>query len=68
MHLRRWLQLSNRSLLSLSQEARIAYDTALRAKRGVPVSLPTAQKLSAATGGDVTVDELVNPTTGEGAA
>ncbi len=47
------------SLSAVMRRSGVAYTTALRAKRGEPVALPAAKKISAATDGLVTVAELV---------
>lgn len=62
MRLRDWLDAdANRTIQQLARDADIAYPTAWKASQGKPVTYGVAKRLSAATGGEVSIDELCEP-------
>jgi hypothetical protein len=56
--LRRWLKRRQRSLASVARDAEVSYGTAHKAVRGLAVSVESALKLSAATGGEIKARDL----------
>lgn len=62
MRLADWLAADPaRTIQKLSRDAVVAYPTAHKAAHGEPVQYATAKKLSAATAGAVSIDELCEP-------
>ena len=62
MRLADWLAAKpERTIQQLARDAVVAYPTAHKAAHGEPVQYGTAKKLSAATNGEVTIDELCEP-------
>lgn len=62
MRLREWLDADPaRTIDKLKMRAGIAYPTAWKAASGRPVSYAVAKKISEATGGAVSIDELCEP-------
>lgn len=54
-------------MASLQRSTGLAYSTVLYAKQGRPVSWPTAKRISSATGGEVSVVVLCEPSCSEAA-
>ena len=66
MTLSDWLALEDRArgrgaLKRLEFATRISYTTLMNAKKGIRVSYDSAQRISMATNGAVTIDELCAP-------
>ena len=56
-----WLEREGMSVLRASQEARVCWAVANKAKKGEPLGRDTAAKLSAITNGDVSAASLAFP-------
>ena len=64
-----WLERSGKSLSQVQRAAGVAYTTALAVKRGEALSRrDVAEKISEATGGEVSPEELLWPERGGEAA
>lgn len=62
MTLKEWVAKQGRGALTRIQESTgLAYSTVLHAVGGNPIEYATAKKISAATGGEVTVADLLEP-------
>ena len=69
MRLRDWMtDYSTESVRKFAEKAHVSHETVYKAIAGAEVSWKTAKAISAATGGDVTPFELVEPGESEGAA
>lgn len=57
-----WVEKQERGTLKrIERQHGVAYMTLMRASQGKAVSYPIAEKLSAATGGEVSIAELCDP-------
>lgn len=61
MKLSEWVKRQERGVSGLMFKSGLAYTTVLRAVRGQSVSKATAQKLSEATGGEVSAASISHP-------
>ena len=68
MTLQEWLACANEranrtrgALKQLEHQTRLSYTTLMAAKNGAAVSYETARRISEATGGEVTIEELCDP-------